>query len=430
VYLDEYVAGQFAFYKADVTLGGQKAESGNLEDQGIHYQKLNRCFTTNRVRRKKYGRSMMGVANSLQRVVTAPVAVEQAVADRPQIMNQAGAEVQTARQARNYRPAVARYTHPAVAAAMAPIIYTDTRDVEPSVMTLGMDGTWPLSSSSNALLAVTKQYNGCGYFPPLCTINVTLYRRRDVHQTIERVDIGDADYFGGADLADGQAHNGLDVEFKAIELWYEIAQLASEEEIAKVTKNDLKYYFDVPVMRTNQLLTGVFFEQVKVVLPKGAKFVFLVFLKDVQIAVNARKHNYISTRYVFLPGLASLRCNLTGKEGIVVKDGLVGLGVTGGRRSTSLHAFHANLVRTGLTERSFDEWFPPWNAQALGHEQALPMDLTPYQDHFKADPINLIVQLKYDAGSLERWNLRTYALVQRCYTYSPKSQLWTWVDLV
>jgi hypothetical protein len=87
-------------------------------------------------------------------------------------------------------------------------------------------------------------------------------------------------------------------------------------------------------------------------------------------------------------------------------------------------------VRSGLTERSFDTWFPQWNAIALGHEQAIPIDLTPYQEHFKADPINLIVQLRYNAASLERWNLRTFAIVQRCYTYSPKSQLWTWADLV
>jgi hypothetical protein len=378
---------------------------------------------------------MVGVANSLERVITTPVRATQAVCARPGIVQgpaDAQVTVQTAVQASNYVPAVPRYTHPSLEAAMAPITYTDLRGaaVEPSVMTLGFDGTWPLSSSSNALLAVTGQYNGCGFFPPDCVINVVLYRRREVHQAIERIPVTDALYFGGEDLDDDLAQDGLQIEFRAIELWYEIAQLASEEELAKVTKNDLKYFFDVPVMRTNQLLTGVYFEQVKVVLPKGAKFVFLVFLKDVQIAVNARAHNYISTRYRFLPGLNGLRCNLTGKEGIVVKDGLVGLGVSGGRRSTSLRAFHANLVRCGLTERSFDTWFPMWRNGALGHEQAIPIDLTPYQEHFKADPINLIVQLRYDAASIERWNLRTYALVQRCYTYSPKSQLWTWADLV
>jgi hypothetical protein len=374
---------------------------------------------------------MVGVANSLERVIVAPRNATEAACERPLIAD-GGTVLQTAVVASNYIPARARYTHPSVAAAMAPITYTGIRgpDVEPSVMTLGFDGTWPLSSSSNALLAVTGQYNGCGFFPPDCVITVVLYRRREVHQAIERVGVSDDLYFDGADLQDALEEDRMEIHFRAIELWYEIAQLASEEELAKVTKNDLKYYFDVPVMRTNQLLTGVYFEQVKVVLPKGTKFVFLVFLKDVQIAVNARRYNYISTRYRFLPGLNGLRCNLTGKEGIVVKDGLVGLGVSGGRRSTSLRAFHANLVRCGLTERSFDTWFPMWRNGALGHEQAIPIDLTPYQEHFKADPINLIVQLRYDAASIERWNLRTYALVQRCYTYSPKSQLWTWADLV
>ena len=430
VYIDEYTAGQFAFVKADVTLDGIKIDSGNMEDQAIHYQKLNRVFTTDRVRRAKYGRSMKGVANSLERVIANPVTAIEGIPIRPAIAGDNNAVLQTAvANLTPYRPAKARYTHPSILKAMQPIVYDGVQTSQPTVMTLGMDGIWPLSSSSNALLATTSQANGCGFFPPGTKINITLFRRRTVSEAIERVAVTDTLYFGGADLADNLKEDELTIEFKSIEFGYETCVLAAADDIAKITKSDLKYYHDTPLMRTNQLLYNCMFEQVKVVLPRGTRFLYLLFLKDVQIAANARKHNYISTRHRFPPGLSSLKCNLLGKDGIVLKEGLVGMGVADGRASLSLRTFHANLVRKGLYEREFDDFFPPWRNNALGHEQAVPIDLTPYNEHFKTDPVNLVVQLKYDAVAIERWNLRSYALVQRCYTFSPRSR-WTWSDLV
>jgi hypothetical protein len=292
-----------------------------------------------------------------------------------------------------------------------------------------MDGIWPLSSSSNALLAVTSQSNGCGFFPPGTKINIQLFRRKSVSEAIERLPVTDALYFAGADLADPMKEDTLEIVFKSIEFAYETCVMASADEIAKVTKSDLRYFHDVPLMRTNQLQFNVMFEDVKVVLPRGTRFLFMVFLKDVQMQANARKYNYISTRYRFPPGLSSLKCNLLGKDGIVFKEGVAGMGVAAGRASLSLRTFHADLVRKNLYERDFDAFFPPWRDDALGHEQGVPLDLTMYQEHFKNDPVNMVVQLKYDTVAVERWNLRTYALVQRCYTYSPRSR-WTWADLV
>jgi hypothetical protein len=434
------VGGQFAWAKCEITLDGIKVDNGNLEDQGYHYSVLNRTFSNDRVRREKYGQSMVGLANSKERVARAATAATEAREERGAIVGLAtvGAGATTvlaaARAFRAYVPAVPLYTHPNLAAAMEGLQFDDARVSEPLLFRLGFDSIFPLSSENNALRQLSGQKNGTGQLRPGCKINIILHRRGGGdHILVERMGVTDAEYWAGADLTDAQKEPGLVLEIESLELCYETAVLEDPRELDRVrgVLKPLRYYHDVCLMRTNQLEPGVLFDAQKVVLPQHCRFLYLVFCHEVQTVDNARKYNFLSTRYRWPPGLSSVKLDLLGRDGLIFKEGIQGLGVKAGHHSVSLAELHANMVRKGMYEGKYDDWFPPERTAGtpeVGYQQVLLVDLLPYMDHFDKSMVNLSVALKYDTASLARWSLRTYAMVQRCYEYSAKTR-WTWRDI-
>jgi len=93
-------------------------------------------------------------------------------------------------------------------------------------------------------------------------LNLTLHRRPKDTEIVERVYVGDEDYWGGADLGDNQkAPAGLRLVIESMTLNYDLAWLEEPSDVAKVSgKHELRYYHDAVLYRNNQLRDGILFD--------------------------------------------------------------------------------------------------------------------------------------------------------------------------
>ena len=433
VYVDEYVGGQFGWAKADVTIDGVKIDNGNMEDQGFHYAAVNRAFSTERLRIEKYGRPMRGIAHSGERAIVAPEVAVEGLTARPQVIaqNAAGAnvEIMAVQAARAYVPAVPRQTHPRMKEAMEMISYDGKWESVPITFRLGFDGVFPLSSENNALRVLTRQRNDTGLLRPGTKINIQIHRRSSaLGSCIERIAVGDAVYFAGTDIPDADADPNMTMEIKSIVLVYETSVLTVAQELDRVqgSKVTPRYFHDSVIMRTYQLGEDRTFDSQKVVLPQYCRLVYLMWLHESQIMPGSRKHNFLSARHRFPPGLEEVKLDLLGHDGLVFKEGLQGMGGGNGQSSVSLVEQHNNMMRLGLYERPYSDFVP--KAGGIGYQQVLLLDLLPYMLHLDKSSVNLNVTMKYSAFAAKRWSLRAYCMVQRKYECGGGKK-WTHVDL-
>jgi hypothetical protein len=159
-------------------------------------------------------------------------------------------------------------------------------------------------------------------------------------------------------------------------------------------------------------------------LPHGTKLVYLAFLFEPQHVYRAMANHFLSARYRFPAELEELQFNLVGREGLVLKGGLLELGPKQGYTSTTLRTFITELQREQLYARAFEEYFP--GGDHVGFEQVLLLRCDYYPLPPEGAQLNLT--LKYSAVAKERMIIRAYPVTQRRYEYSPKSK-WTYKEL-
>ena len=309
---------------------------------------------------------------------------------------------------------------------MKPLMFDAAAASVPAFSFFGMDGHFAIGNQNNALRALTGQMRSNSFLPLGVQASFTLMKRKpDIEAGIERADVNDTRFF--SHLADAiQApgtHPALAVTIKSVTLTYESVLLKDQGDVARISRSPLRYYFDYVIMRCNTLASGVLHDHQKIQLPRHTMFVYLIFQLESHFIPAGRANAYLSNRFKFPPNLDEIHLNLTGKEGLVFQRGFKGVSQAAGRHSTSMRLYVSELIKQGLYTKTFDDFFPVPHADTHAFDQAILLDLTPYQDELK-EMGSLEVILKYSAASVTKWYLRTFGIVPACHQYSP-TNLWT-----
>ena len=419
VYINPHIAGQTFFSKMDATIDKWAVPGmDSLNDQLWQYQIANRVMCSDQLRREKYGESYKWISNTGERLVRAAVAgVLPVAADAP---NGVLGVLPVA--------AVPAHRHPNLVACQAPLIYENRRQCAWSTVRMGFDSLMPMCLQNNALRTITKSVNGTGFFHPGATIQISLQQRTPLTICLERTDLTDDVYYQvAAPPAVAVAAIVYTVEISKITLWYESFILEDSMELQKMNARVLEYYVDYPHMRLHELSGGVSEHNVPIPLPKGTRFVYIMFLYESQKIPNVVVNSYMSGRFRFPPGLDSIQLAMVGREGILFKQGLTGLSTYGGRDSHSLRQYHSDLVKNSLYSKSFDEFCPP-AGMGIGYDNILALDVTAYHKSFR-DLATMKMDLRYTTPARANWSVRAFAVTQKLYTYSTKEQ-WNSKDIV
>ena len=434
IYLNPHLAGQTFYSKVSVSIDNWAVPEGdNLNDQLWQYQTVNRIFCNNATRREKYGSDYPWISNTGERLTRAGQAAVVAVAPVAAIpVGVVGGNVAAAAVVGvapvAARPAVAAYRHPNLVKCQEPITYDARRDCAESTVRMGFDSQFPFGRQNNALRTICKLKNGNSFLPPGITVNITLQQRTPLTICVERTDLTDDLYYQvvvpAAAIAAVPAYH---VRIKKITLWYESLIFDSPLELDKMNAKRLEYPMDIPRMRLQELNGGVSEHNVPIALPRGARFIYIMFIHESQKLPNVVPNSYMSSRFRFPPGLDSIQLSLVGKEGLLFKKGLNGLGSYNGRDSHSLKAYHAELCRKGLYSRAFETFCPP-PRNGIGYDSVLALDLTPYHKSMH-ELSTMRMDLLYTAPAKNNWSVRAFAIVQRLYTFDQKNK-WEIVDIV
>jgi hypothetical protein len=431
VYINPLLNGQTFISMAEVKLKNMAWLAPPFENQGFHYQAMNRIFCNNGIRREKYCESMDWISTTAERKYTQAVAAVAAIAATPETKGQ---------QDVNYKvntwpvtaipripgiPEKPIWRHPALENAMGPIEYEEKGwdSAKATDVFFGLDGVAPFNIQCNALRILTGQKRQSLFFPPGTEISVTLHKRFPDTSCIERADVTDNGIFGLAVI--DKMPKTMSVQIDDASLWYESLSIESSEQLKQLEKSNYRCLVDFPVMRTNALQSGKRTDRQTVSLPRGTKIVFMAFLHENQIVNEARANSYMAARYRFPPGLDKLNISLVGRGGVPIKTGLEELSLAKGRHSASLRKYVSTLTKKGLYSKSFDSYFPPSTGDVIGYDQVLLLDLTMYQ--FPQDT-DLTVNMAYSADSKERWFLRCYPVTQRMI--SCKDGVWEFSDFI
>jgi hypothetical protein len=439
IYINPLLGGSTFFSKCDRSIDGVPIQDSNFDGgQEMLYHVANRIFTTDAVRREKYGDALTWISNRAERDYTPAVAEVQGQPRIPGIPpgpqnNPPGVAAQ---QQVNWVVGQPIKRHPSLVRAMDPITFDAVGESEPGMLSFGFDGCFPFSCQNNTLRMLTGQKIENGFLHPGAEFTFSLHKREPILAAVERANITDAQYFGDEAIPDASVAapamiNGCQLIIKAIFLNYESVELKSSEQIDRFRKSTSRYCSDIVLYRQNNLGDGVMHDTKHVSLPGGTKLVYLMWIYESQITYGARANSYLSARLRFPPLLKHLQLSISGgAEGLVVKTGLDDLGRKEGRGSPSLKIYHEELMRKNIYTKSFDSFFPPWRADAargnnLGYDQVLVLDLTPYTIPEGAE---LTVEMTYDGLAAARWYLRSYHVKQRLFEYNERSK-WTFKDV-
>jgi hypothetical protein len=436
IYINPLLGGSTFFSKCDRTIDGIPIQDSNFDGgQEMLYHAANRIFTSDAVRKEKYGDPLVWISNRSERDYTEAVDEVQGKPDIPAIP--AGPNgIPPAIPAQAATPWVVGrpiWRHPNLAKAMDPIIFDSAGQSQPGMLSFGFDGCFPFSCQNNTLRQLTGQKLENGFLHPGVEFTFCLHRREPLLAAVERANITDAMYFGEEAIANnlvtGQNRiNSCELTIKAVFLNYESVFLKSSEQIERFRKSTSRYCADIVLYRQNNLASGVLHDTKLISLPAGTKLVYLMWIYEAQITYGAQRNSYLSARFRFPPLLEQLNLTLTGMDGLLVKSGLSNLGRKEGRGSVSLKIYHEDLMRKAIYTKPFDSFFPPWRPDDggnLGYDQIIVLDLTPYNIPEGAE---LSVQMTYNTLARQRWYLRSYHIKQRIFEYNERSK-WTFKDV-
>lgn len=429
IYVNPLLGGTCFFRKCDVSLDRIPIQSNNFEpNDHLHYQALHRLFCSEGLRKEKYGKPLTWLSHPAEKAYADAVTEVPAVPALPVIGDRA------AQAGVAYVAGKPVYRHPNLVKAMESLVFEGKGTSQPAAFSFGFDGVFPLSCQSNALRQITRQKIDNGVLHPGMEFSISLLKQKPFEAAVENANVTDDAYFGiGGQAIDDAAVaapfiRNVTFTVKGLFLTYESIILESPDQLERLKRTVMRYYCDVALYRNNNLTPNVQYDRQLVSVPAGARLLYLAFLFEPQILYGARKNSWLSARYRFPPGLDTVQLTMTGRDGLIFKDGLQGLGVRGGRSSPSLRTYVRDLVRKGLYSRDFDAFFPPHDVSPHGYDQALLVDLTPYK--IKEGTV-LTVDMTYQPtqGSPVGWYLRSYHVLQRQMDYSEKTR-WSYRDIV
>ena len=412
-YLNPLLKGNTFFSKVEVNLDGQKVSSENLEDRGFLYQSLNRTYTNDAIRRRKYGEKGHWISTTAERTCTAAVPAQAGV-------NMVAGVVPVPAVA-----AVAAQLPRELKRAMESLQFDGKRATLSHVLTMGMDSTFPWSVQCNALESLSKRRIENPYLPPGCQMAFTLHKRFPLSALVERGDITDTRYWANA--TDCEADAAVEYNIESVTLQYQSTIVDSEAQLSSLTSSERSYMVDVPLMRMALCADGGKFDEKTFPLPKNTRLIFLHFLHEDAFLLNSTLHKPLSARHRFPPNLVELNVSLPGRENLVLSGGIENLGVSEGFNSSSLRSYHRQLVRDGIYDKDFESFAPNRSPNTtLSYDQAI---LVKLQDYEIAEGDLLRVTSRYnDTLSQPRWHLNLFCLVQRQLERSNKN-IWQWKDL-
>ena len=79
--------------------------------------------------------------------------------------------------------------------------------------------------------------------------------------------------------------------------------------------------------------------------------------------------------------------------------------------------FFAEMKRKGIYSKGWDEFFPRRVDGAVGYDQVVVLDLTPYN---LDTPVDLVVAHTFDAVTAGRWFLRSYPIIQKMAEFNER----------
>ena len=404
VYIDPLLQGACFFSQVEVQVDKVEVGDASLTDKGFLYQKAHRTFTTSENRKKTYGSSIKWISTTAQRTATAAIGEVQYA---PRVMNQAGDAVVSAAVA--YRPAQPVRMSEEMKYAVQSLTFDSETSTITGTIACGMDGVFPLNQQCNALRAITGIESENKFLPPDCEVFIKLHKRVPLDMAIEKSNVTDAAYFSST----GQTANTFKIVITDISIMYDSITVTDSDQ-AKLKAQTHTFYFDAPILRVNPMASGTRNDTITVPIPKGAKFAYLCFVYEDQVTHNTAVNSFLSPRLRFPPNLIDFKIDLPGRAGLLFAEGIKNMGVAAGYGSVSLRSYHADLLRRGLYDKPFEEFFPPWRDNNRGYDQAILVDLT-YTDNKETDLLTCV--LKYDSNyGAARWQLNTFFVVQQCVT--------------
>jgi hypothetical protein len=419
VFHSKHLNAQIFYSKCDVTLDLQRVDgSENMDQCWWQWQEIHRLFTTDLVRKQRYGASYKYISNTAEMEARPAVQAVQAADAQP------------------YVPGQPLYRHPNLIEAQNAFTY-DTVGKAPgsmvSTLSLSFDGVFPLYAGSNQLRAINRVRNTSSYLHPGATVDITLHQRPDLKCMIERlIENNDNVYWqvvapGGqpAAIPPEAADANYSVEIHGISLWYHSIILEDPRLVEKIMGSTISYPVDAICPKLNELSPGVMESSCEVALPRGTRLIAICFYHEIQLMQNAVANGWMSPRMRIPPGLDSVQLSLTGKAGIIMQNGIRQLQRP--RNSHSLREYHAELCRQGLYDKPFDDFCPPARG-GIGFNFCILADVSPYHKSL-SEIAYMTALLKYTEPSQPRWRMRTFCLVQRVFSWNSREH-WMWKDVI
>ena len=476
-YLNPLLAGQSFFSKFEVLLDGQFVSNSSLGHYPLWFSGTERIFTTGDAFARKYGRQLHRISNTGQYrlrpegggdtsgFISVAAAARQGRAADPQLEvppadDAADATATTAAPASTTTTTTTTTAASGAPPAKAPKVSGAGLQVQGETVQSILDRVAEVVNASvgprrlpEPLHSVTRELRSdekddaimlrftIPYFPftmqtsvmenlgmarasnpyihPGSRICVRLYKMDPLDAAVERYDVTTklSDSYGTALQPNGQ----LDVEIVDMTIAYESLMLKEEDDMADVRTKTHTFLPDSALMEQKYLRSNTAFDTHSFTVYPGTKaFIACMTQEDHVLGTMGRK---ISTRSTFVPGLTEMRFRLQTKSGVTELLHLTDPGVAAGHFSTSVRDYHASLVRRGIYDQSFDTFFPRDFAASRGLEQAVVIDLIPYDVR---EPCSILLNLTYaKTNAPPKWMIIAFNLIQRQVKFNWRTSEWT-----
>jgi hypothetical protein len=338
VYLEPALSAAALFSDVTVEINGYPLEKPSVGKYGYIFQTFNKTFVSDAIRRAKY--------------------------DTPEIPRPSNA---------NERKPTNVADSPTLRAAMAMLEHDDKRTSKPKLLHFSFDLTFPLDFQSNTCRALTGVVNQNGYLPPGTSLKVTLTKRDPITQCLENASIPDAVYYADTVVTEVTQIWETRWKIKAIELSYEALTFGSQEKMNKIRREPTSYYVDKGQVLFQEVSPGQTFTTNTVLIPAGAKFLGLFFMRTDQISYNPSKKKNLAARFHWIPGAEHVELTMEGKP-VLFDKGLEKVGVPADAHvSRSCADLHRYMVHADLYSKPFASMFPE---AGMGDDQAVIVDLS------------------------------------------------------
>lgn len=401
--------------KVEVMLDKQYVANSSLGQLQTAYTAMEGVFTTAEAYREKYGREMVRLSNTTQ--LDAPV-WEQTK------KNELADELET-----DAAKKAALYSVTKLYNKLAPLRMSDrlrkmtdsikasATDDNTAMFKVGLSGVFPFDLQSNILRNVSGETKPTPYLHPGCSVNLQVHLRDPIQEGLEAYGTDATLMYNFKSPMTGQGH--VKLTLTEVTLQYESLTLTSDEQLGRLKANVQKFLPD-SVLAQHRLLaanTGMDHHSFRLQ-PKTGVSLLVFTHQDFMLGQQGRP---VSPRSTFVPKMTELTIRLSNQTGLHDILTLKNLGLTKGFMSPSLRDYYYSLIRRGLYDAPFEDWFPPQTAEK-GLEQAIVVDLTPY--NIRDNNADLLLDMQYATTSDTKWVVICYNIFEREVSFVPGTGQW------